>query len=202
MKNLLEKLNWRYAVKKYDPVRKVSAEDIRLLQEAVRLAPSSFGLQPYRVLFIENTELREKLKVASFLQPQVTDASFLVVIAIESNLGEALVNQYFERMSQTRDIPMEGNLLKHRESVLKSVTQKSAEENRQWATHQAYLALGFLLLTAAELKVDANAMEGFIPDQYDNEKTNRYRRKNINYYSSPMVCRRFLYIRLEPYSYL
>jgi nitroreductase len=167
MENITSKLNWRYGVKRYDALKKVSPNDIKKLKDAIRLAPSSFGLQPFKVLFIEDADLRNNLSIASYHQPQVTEASCIVVFAIEKNVNEGFVNAYFNNICKTRGIGLEGNLQKHRDSVIASVNRKSAEEKLAWATHQAYLALGFLLLAAADLKIDANAMEGFIPSQYD-----------------------------------
>jgi len=162
-----EQLNWRYAVKRYDKSRRVEQGDLEKLREAIRMAPSSFGLQPFKVLFIEDEGLRKKLSVASFHQPQVTEASCLIVFAIETVIDKVFVNTYFENVCNTRGIKMEGNLEKHRDSVIAAISRKQVDEMRAWAAHQVYLALGFLLFAAAELKIDANAMEGFMPDRYD-----------------------------------
>jgi nitroreductase len=162
-----DQLNWRYGVKRYDPAKKLEQQDLSQLKDAIRLAPSSYGLQPYKVLFITEVDLRAKLSIASFNQPQVTDASCLVVFAIETKIDEAFVDAYFENVRKTRNTPLEGNLQKHRDSVVNSITRKTDSEKIAWATHQAYLALGFFLLAAANLKIDANAMEGFMPSQYD-----------------------------------
>jgi len=167
MENTTEHLNWRYGVKRYDSAKKVQQEDMDKLQDAIRMAPSSFGLQPFKVLFIEDAELRAKLSVASFHQPQVTEASCLIVFAIETNVDEAFVDAYFSNICGARGVKLEGSLEKHRDSVVHAISRKQNEEKLAWATHQAYLALGFLLLAAAELKIDANAMEGFMSAQYD-----------------------------------
>ncbi|MDN3550017.1 NAD(P)H-dependent oxidoreductase [Mucilaginibacter aquaedulcis] len=162
-----EHLIWRYGVKRYDTQRKVTPEDIRELQNAIRLAPSSYGLQPFKVLFISDQELRAKLSIASFHQPQVTEASCLAVFAVETDINEIFIDAYFNEICQTRGVKLEGNLLKHRDSVVSSINRKSEEEKCNWASHQAYLALGFMLMEAAYLKIDVNAMEGFMPLQYD-----------------------------------
>jgi len=167
MENTMEHLNWRYGVKRYDSSKKVQQHDMDKLRDAIRMAPSSFGLQPFKVLFIEDADLRAKLSVASFHQPQVTEASCLIVFAIKTTIDEAFVDSYFANICNTRGVKLEGSLEKHRDSVVHSISRKQNDERLAWATHQAYLALGFLLLAAAELKIDANAMEGFMPSQYD-----------------------------------
>ena len=167
MKNTQEKLNWRYGVKRYDSAKNVQVEDMEKLREAIRMAPSSFGLQPFKVLFIEDPDMRAKLSVASFHQPQVTEAACIIVFAIETNIDEVFVDAYFANICNTRGVKLEGSLEVHRNSVVGSITHKQAAEKLAWATHQAYLALGFMLLTAAELRIDANAMEGFMPARYD-----------------------------------
>lgn len=153
MSAALESLRWRYAVKSYDKTRKLAPEEIAFLAEAVRLAPSSFGLQPYRVLFIEAAPLRAKLRAASFDQSQITDASHLVVFAIEHQVDEAYIRRLVGPARQ--------------DAVIASIGRKSPEALRDWAARQAYLALGFLLFAAAERRIDANPMEGFVPNRYD-----------------------------------
>lgn len=164
---MMNQLNWRYAVKQYDNARKVGHDQLQLLKDAIRLAPSSFGLQPFRVIFVEDPDTREKLKQASFNQSQITDASCLIVFAIENSIDEKLVDKYFKHLCLVRSQLLEGGLRKHRDSVVNSINHKTAEEKKAWATHQAYLALGFLLVAAAELGIDANPMEGFINASYD-----------------------------------
>lgn len=167
MKNIIEQLNWRYAVKKYDASKKVSDQNILLLQEAIKLSPSSHGLQPYKILIITDEEIRAKLRAASYNQSQITDASHLFVFAIENDVDETYVDTYFENLCKTRSIKLEGDLLHHRNSVAGSVNRMSAEVKRIWATNQTYLALSNLLFAAAQLEIDANPMEGFIPGKYD-----------------------------------
>lgn len=167
MKNIIEHLKWRYAVKKYDTAKKLDKNQIDLLQEIIRLSPSSHGLQPYRILFIEDEATRINLRAASYNQSQITDASHLIVFAIENTIDEAFVDAYFENVCRTRNIKLEGDLLHHRNSVAGSVNRMSPDEKGIWATNQTYLALGNLLTAAAQLEIDANPMEGFMPGKYD-----------------------------------
>ena len=167
MKNIIEQLNWRYAVKKYDTARQVSDQNIILLQEAIRLSPSSHGLQPYRILIINDDAVRAKLRAASYNQSQITDASHLMVFALENNVDEAYVDAYFENLCTTRKVKLEGDLLHHRNSVAGSINRMSDESKIIWATNQTYIALGNLLFAAAQLEIDASPMEGFMPGKYD-----------------------------------
>jgi nitroreductase len=167
MKNIIEQLNWRYAVKKYDAAKKVSDQDMLLLQVAVKLSPSSHGLQPYKILIIKDEAVRAKLQAASYNQSQVTDASHFIVFAVENNVDEAYVDAYFENLCAIRNVKLEGDLLHHRNSVAGSINRMSDEAKLIWATNQTYIALGSLLCAAAQLEIDASPMEGFMPGKYD-----------------------------------
>ena len=167
METIIKQLHWRYAVKKYDSTKKLAMEQVQLLKDVIQLAPSSFGLQPFGVVFVEDPKTREKLRQASFNQSQITDASALVVFAIENRIDEAYIDEYFVRLCQVRKLPLEGGLQKHRDSIVASVLRNGPDELRAWSTHQAYLTLGFMLFAAAELGIDANPMEGFNAAGYD-----------------------------------
>jgi nitroreductase/dihydropteridine reductase len=165
--NLLEQMQWRYAVKKYDPTRKLSAESIAQLQGAIQLAPSSHGLQPYSVLIVSDESTRTALRAASHDQPQITEASHLFVFAVDAHIGTTTVDAYFRHLCHERGANMEGRLLDHRNAVVASIERLSPDEKVAWATRQAYLALGVLLSAAAQLGIDANPMEGFMASRYD-----------------------------------
>ena len=167
MPHIIERLNWRYAVKQYDAARQVSAADITHLRAVLRLAPSSHGLQPYCVLFVTDAAARARLRAASFNQAQVTDASHLLVFAVETQVDAAFVEAYFEQLRRIRQVELVGELRQHKNSVVAAVAWMSAEERLSWATNQSYLALGVLLTGAAQLGIDANPMEGFVASQYD-----------------------------------
>ncbi len=158
---ILESLNWRYATKSYDKTRKVSSEDWKALEEAIILAPSSFGLQPYKALVITDPELREKLKAAAYGQTPLTDASHLVVFAYKKTLTDADVEHFIERTAEVRGQTRES--LADYEKVLKGSAKRAVDGGyvETWNSRQAYIALGFLLETAALLGIDATPMEGF-----------------------------------------
>jgi len=166
MSEILNSLNWRYATKKYDASKKVSAEDLNTLKEATKLSVSSMGLQPYKILVIENPELREKLKGAAYGQAPITEASQLFVFAIEKNVGDKQIEKYMQNISETRGIPTES--LEGFSGMIKGFLSGLDENGRDnWSKKQAYLALSTLINTASLLKIDATPMEGFSPEQFD-----------------------------------
>lgn len=165
--HLLTQHNWRYATKKFDPQRKIAAEDWATLEESLRLSPTSFGLQPYKFVVVTDTATREKLVPASWSQLQVVDASHFVVFAIKNNLGEPDIEEYLNRIAAVRGIPV-GSLSMLRDMMIGNVIKgMDAGQRIAWATRQAYIALGTLMTSAAMLHIDACPMEGFVPAQYD-----------------------------------
>jgi nitroreductase len=160
MSTLLENLNWRYATKKFDATKKISDADLNTLKEAVRLAASSYGLQPYKVVIVENPEIREQLKAAAYGQTQISDSSQLFIFANDLNAGPESVAAYIKNISETRGIPTEalGGFADMMNGVISNLSQ---EAKNIWTAKQTYIALGTLLAAAAELKIDATPMEGF-----------------------------------------
>lgn len=164
---ILEKLNWRYATKAYDSSKKISDEDWATLEEVLMLAPSSFGLQPYQFIVVTDPETREKLKLAAWGQSQITDASHLVVFAYKKNLSDSDVEHFVERIAEVRGAPKEA--LADYGNVIKGSAKKAVDGGfiETWNSRQAYIALGFLLQTAALLNIDATPMEGFEVAQFN-----------------------------------
>ncbi|OXA93122.1 NAD(P)H-dependent oxidoreductase [Flavobacterium hercynium] len=160
MSTLLNNLNWRYATKQYDASKKISENDLQTLKEAIRLSASSYGLQPYKVVIVENPELREQLKAVGYGQTQITDASHLFVFAADANLGTESVDQYITNISETRGVPTDA-LAGFSDMMKNVVTNLTADAKNTWSAKQTYIALGNLLSAAAELKIDATPMEGF-----------------------------------------
>ena len=158
--SLIDKLQWRYATKKFDPSRKLSAEQLENLLTAIQLAPSSYGLQSYKVLVVENLQVRKQLRQAAYGQPQLTDASHVLVFASETVIDEALVVKYVENIAATREISREH--LAEYEKIMTGTVDRLAEDQKiTWSHKQIYIALGVLLTAAAELGIDACPMEGF-----------------------------------------
>ncbi|MEP6925161.1 MAG: NAD(P)H-dependent oxidoreductase [Pyrinomonadaceae bacterium] len=164
---LLQQLNWRYAVKKFDSTRKLSDEDWAALEQTLILTPTSYGLQPYKFVVITKQEIKEKIVPTAWGQTQARDCSHLVVIAGKKNLNEQDIDRYFERITEVRSVTRESQKDFHH--VLSSFTQKLTEEEKvqEWAARQCYIALGFLIMAAAMRGIDSCPMEGFIPAAVD-----------------------------------
>lgn len=163
---LLESLRWRYATKRFDEDRQVSDEDIRKLQEAVNLAATSFGLQPFRVVTVSDPELKEQLRAASYNQPQLTESSHVFVFCAMKEMPPEHIDAYMDRTAEVRDVPRE-QLNDYANYMKGSVAGKTVESIEAWNKRQAYIALGTLLAAAAELRIDACPMEGFEAGEYD-----------------------------------
>ena len=166
MSTFIENQNWRYATKKFNSEKKVSHSDLEILKEAIQLSSSSYGLQPYKVLVIENEEIRKQLQPASWGQSQITDASHLFVFASVTNVDAEYITHYAENMAKTRNIPFD-SVKGYADFMIGNIASLSPEKQMIWAQKQAYLALGNLLNVAAELKIDVTPMEGFLPEQYN-----------------------------------
>jgi nitroreductase len=161
-----KQLNWRYATKKYDPTRRISPADWRTLEQALVLSPSSYGLQPWKFVVVNDPDVRARLKPAAWNQPQITDASHLVVFAIKKNLGAADVDRLVRRTAEVRGVPVEA-LDGYRDLMLARVNRDAAADVDHWSSRQAYIALGEFLTAAAMLGIDANPMEGFENHKFD-----------------------------------
>jgi len=164
--SLVDKLNWRYATKKFDSTKKIPAEKLNTVLDAVQLAPSSLGLQHYRVLVIKDADIRAKLRGAAYGQSQITDASQLIVFAAETRIDEAYGKKYIDNVAATRNTARE-NLAGFEGMVLGAINSRTPEQLVLWAQKQAYIALGVLITAAAEQDIDICPMEGFDPQQFD-----------------------------------
>ena len=163
----LQQLQWRYAVKKFDPSQKISDDVWQVLEKSLVLSPSSFGLQPWKFFVIDNADLRQQLLEHSWNQAQVVDASHLVVLAIKKEMNDADVDRYIQSMATIRNIPLEGL-----DGLNKMIKGFIANPNKpfnvdEWATRQVYIAIGQFMTTAAMLGIDTCPMEGFNPAKYD-----------------------------------
>ena len=164
MSNFIKDANWRYATKKFDTTKKVSKEDLETLKEAIRLSASSYGLQPYKVLIIENREIRAQLQPAAWGQSQIVDASQLIVFANITNFGDTDIDASLSLTTETRGLPADalngyGDFMKSKIGAL------SEDVRNTWTSKQTYLALGNLLNAAAELRIDVTPIEGFEPEK-------------------------------------
>jgi nitroreductase len=166
MHALLEDLNWRYATKKYDTSKKIDQEHLDILLEAIRLSPSSYGLQPLKVVLVESKEIREKLKAHSWNQSQITDASHLMVLCSYKEMSNELIDQNAQNTEITRSLE-KGQLQGFANFVKVKVNEKTVSEQAEWNARQAYIALGILMQSCAQLRIDATPMEGFEADKYN-----------------------------------
>ena len=163
--NAVEAMQWRYAVKAMNG-EKVSDDKIERILEAIRLSPSSSGLQPYELLVVTNAELKAQLRAAAHNQSQVEDCSHLLVFAAWDTYTEERINKWFDLVNEVRGVKSEG-WEKYRNSILNSYVPRAAEVNFEHASKQVYIALGIAMLAAAMEEVDATPMEGFKPSEVD-----------------------------------
>ena len=166
MSDLIQKLKWRYATKKFDSSKVVSQEKVNTILEAIRLTAASSGLQPYEVLVVTNTEVREKIKPIAWNQGQITDSSHLLVFAAWDNYTTERINAMFDLTNDVRGFKNEG-WENYRNMLLSTYPTRDSEINFQHAARQAYIGLGTALVAAAEEEVDSTPMEGFDPAALD-----------------------------------
>jgi nitroreductase len=165
--HLLERLNWRYAVKRFDAQKKISAADWQGLEEALILSPSSFGLQPWKFVVVANPDVRKKLLPLSWNQTQTVDASHFVVFAIKRDLGVADIERFIQRTATVRGIPAETIDGYKKMMIGDLVHGPRSKIINEWATRQVYIALGNFMTSAAMIGVDTCPMEGIDPPKYD-----------------------------------
>ena len=164
--DLLAALRFRYATKAFDPARKIPSETWAAIEQSLVLTPSSFGLQPWKFLIVENPGTREKLKAASWGQGQVTDASHLVVLTARTDLAQADIESWIARLSEVQGTPLEA--LAGLSGVISSFSSAMTPTEKQaWNTRQVYIALGQLMTSAAVLGIDSCPLEGISPADYD-----------------------------------
>ena len=164
--DLLAALRFRYATKAFDPARKIPTETWDAFEKSLVLTPSSFGLQPWKFLVVENPEIREKLKAASWNQPQLIDASHLVVLTARTDLTQADIDSWIARLSEIQGTPIEA--LAGLSGMISSFSSAMTPAEKQaWNTRQVYIALGQLMTSAAVLGIDSCPLEGISPADYD-----------------------------------
>jgi len=163
---LIKNLGWRYATKKFDTSKKVSNEELAQIMEAVRLSASSYGLQAYKVLVVEDPEVRKKLRAVSWDQPQITDSSYLFVFCNYNSVDENVIDDFIGLNARVKGIEPE-NLKSYSDFLKGSLLHRPESELKTWTAKQTYIALANLLAASAELKIDACPMEGFDAEKYN-----------------------------------
>jgi nitroreductase len=164
--SLLDTLNWRYATKKMDPSKKVPQDKLDRILEAIRLAQTSSGLQPYEVFVVSNKELLERIKPIAFNQGQVSDCSHLLVFAAWDDYTPERINMMFDLTNKERNLTSEG-WESYRKMLLENYPTRGAEINFEHASKQAYIGMTTGLIAAAFEEVDSTPMEGFDPNALD-----------------------------------
>ncbi len=165
---LLHALNWRYATKKFDPAKKIAADTWTALEHSLVLAPSSYGLQPWKFLVVTDAAVKTKLSAASWGQTQPTDCSHHVVFAFREDLDAAHVDRYLARMVELRGPGSENAAQAFGNVVKKSIEgARAAGGLDAWQSKQVYIALGQFMAVAALLGVDTCPMEGIVHADYD-----------------------------------
>lgn len=166
---VVEQLQWRYATKRFDTEKKISAADWSALEQSLLLTASSYGLQPWKFVVVTDPAVRESLVEHSWKQRQITDASHLVVFAIQKQMSEELVDRYVERVVEVRGGEIE-KLEGYRNMMVRDIVtgaRGQGEASMQWAKLQSYIALGNFMTAAAMMGIDTCPMEGFVPEKYD-----------------------------------
>jgi len=164
--SLIEDLNWRHAVKAYDPTKKVSEEDLNKILESARLAPTSSGLQPFRVIVVENQELKEKM-VRGALNPEVMrDCSHVLVFAAWDSYSDEKIDKVYDLHTDVRDLPR-GRFSSYTDKIKELYGAQTPEEHFAHTARQTYIALGLAMAQAAELKIDTTPAEGFSNEVVD-----------------------------------
>ena len=164
---LHSQMHWRYACKKFDPVKKIREADWKILSETLRLSVSSYGLQPWKFFVVQDQEVRKQLLPLSWGQSPVVEASHFVVLTYKEKMDEEHINKYVEHMAKTREVDP-STLVKMKTTMMKDlITGPRAAVIDQWAQRQTYIAMGSFLTTAALMEIDALPMEGLQPDGYD-----------------------------------
>jgi nitroreductase len=166
MTKIIDNLNWRSAVKIYDTSRPVSDNDINTLKQAVRLAPSAFGMQPYKIFFIKTAELRKRLFDVSWGQRAVREAPVFVVVASYNSVTQSDIDTYFDILMEIRKRTPEQEA-GYKQMVSGIILGMDLETQRQWTGRQAYVALAIMAAAAADLRIDMTPMEGFDAEKYN-----------------------------------
>lgn len=153
-------LLWRYATKKFDPTKKISEVELNEVLESLRLAPSSFGLQPWKFVIVKNPSIRQELVQYAWGQRQVADASHLIVLCSLGQMTSSHVNSFVNDMAKSHGVDRT-SLKGYEDMMLGFISKLSPEAASQWMKDQVYIALGFLMYETAARGIDSCPMEGF-----------------------------------------
>jgi nitroreductase len=164
--SIIEKLQWRYATKKFDATKLLSEEKLTILKEAFNLTALSYGLQTLKLVVVEDKVIRESLVDLSYGQRQVADSSHLLVLCIQTEINEQDVNEHFDTIKTIRNTP-DAILNPFKNQLTSKIKEMPIDKKIDWATKQAYIALGNLMTVCAVEEIDSCPMEGFLPHELD-----------------------------------
>ena len=164
--DILKQLNWRYATKSFDSEKIIPENDISTIVNAFNLTATSYGLQPIKLMVISDKLVQEDLVEHSMYQKQIGQASHVLVFCVDTKINDQTIIDYFELVKKVRHTP-DDILNPFKKFLIEDFKAKSEKEIFEWASKQAYLAMGNLLTVCAMLNIDACPMEGFVPEQYD-----------------------------------
>ena len=165
--DLIQQLKWRYATKKMDPAKVVPQDKVERILEAIRLSPTSSGLQPFEIIVVTNKALLEKIKPIAWGQGQVADCSHLLIFAAWDDYTPERINMMFDLIRDERGLKDNEDWENYRKRLLANYPPRGAEVNFQHAAKQAYIGLGIAMVAAAAEEVDSTPMEGFDPNALD-----------------------------------
>ena len=166
MKNIVEAMEWRFSVNKFDTIKKLTDAQFDELMKTIILTPSSYGLQPWKFIVVKNPVIRAQLQVAGYDQLKLTEASHLIVFAVNKVIDDALVDSYMESVAKVRGLKV-SDLKGYADMIKGAISYKTPEQRVEWATRQAYIALGVLIASAAVNEIDVGPMEGFEAKKFD-----------------------------------
>ncbi|MEN2436196.1 nitroreductase family protein [Weeksellaceae bacterium A-14] len=158
--SLIEDLKWRHAVKAYNPDKKVAPEDIEKIVEAARMAPTSSGLQPFKVIVVSSPDLKNKLAEGALNPDCMRECSHVIIFAAWDRYTEERIDHIYDFTTDERGLPR-GRFGSYTDKLKSIYLPQPAEENFAHTARQTYIALGLALAQAAELHVDTTPVEGF-----------------------------------------
>jgi nitroreductase / dihydropteridine reductase len=166
MTNIIENLKWRYATKVFDTTKAVSAEDLNFVLDAGNLAASSYGLQPFTFVVVDDAAKKQALIEHAYGQTQIAANGALIVIAARTDVDTAYISEFTARIESTRGLPG-GSVDGYKDMMVGSLTNQTPEARLVWAQKQSYIALGTMMSAASERGIDNAALEGFNPDKFN-----------------------------------
>jgi nitroreductase len=166
MKNIIDALEWRYAVKKFNEEALLSEQQLEAVKKAFNLSASSYGLQPYKLVMLQNKALQERLLPHSYNQKQVVQAAAVLVFCIRKDIDSSYIDGYFGLIASARGQSPE-SLDGYKNFMKSTLVGKTPAEMSLWATNQVYLNMGTLLTACAAMEIDSCPMEGFSPAGYN-----------------------------------